>query len=210
MSQNKLVAVITTSTRTPRIGPKVADVVKTIIGKDAADNGIELGSVDVASFNLPIYDESVVPAQVPALARFSHAHSIAWSGEIAKYDGYILVVPEYNWGVAGATKNAIDYLYNEWIGKPAAVVGYGIAGGRRASEQVGGTLEGMKLRVAATRPALSFAGGAGPDLVAAMGHGEIGDESRKSWETDESGDILKAFAELRGLLEEPPRPKTQS
>ncbi|KAJ0382131.1 hypothetical protein COL922a_013172 [Colletotrichum nupharicola] len=201
----KKVAVITTSTRKVRIGPKVAEIVKNTISQDASTNKIDLALVEVAKFNLPVYDEVALPAQVPAVAKFEHAHSIAWSEEIAKYDGYILVVPEYNYGMAGGTKNAIDYLYNEWIGKPAAVVSYGIAGGNRASEQVKGTLEGMKLRVAATRPALSFAGGAGSDLVAAI-KGEVGEDSRKDWEA-KSEDILKAFGELKQLLSEPPAPK---
>lgn len=35
---------------------------------------------------------------VPALAQFEHEHSKAWSAEIAKHDGYVLVIPEYNYG----------------------------------------------------------------------------------------------------------------
>ncbi|KAL0940499.1 aspartic proteinase [Colletotrichum truncatum] len=180
MSSQKKVAVIVTSTRTPRVGPRVADLVTSIISPDAAQNNIDLASVDVAKFNLPIYDERVIPAQVPAIAQYEHAHSIAWSKEISQYDAYILVIPEYNAGMAAATKNAIDYLYHEWIGKPVAVVSYGIMGGKSASAQVKQTLEGMRLRVAATRPALPFSGGAGPDLATAMGDGEIGEQSRKA------------------------------
>ncbi|OLN86235.1 NAD(P)H-dependent FMN reductase LOT6 [Colletotrichum chlorophyti] len=202
MSATKKVAVVATSTRTPRIGTKVAELVKNTITQDAKDSGIDLFLVEVASFNLPVFDEMVLPAQVPAQGSFVHAHSIAWSAEIAKYDAYILVIPEYNSGMAGGTKNAIDYLYNEWIGKPIAIVSYGIMGGNAASAQAQKTLEGMKLRVAATRPALAFAGGAGPDLFTAAGQGEIGAESRKKWEA-ESAIVLKAFAELKELLNTP-------
>ncbi|KAK1976205.1 NADPH-dependent FMN reductase [Colletotrichum cereale] len=205
MSAAKKVAVIATSTRTPRIGTKVADLVKDIIAKDAADSNIDLSLVEVAAFKLPVFDEQIIPAQVPALGDFAHEHSRAWSSEIAKHDAYILVVPEYNYGLAGGTKNAIDYLYNEWIGKPIAVVSYGIMGGNSASAQAQKTLEGMKLRVAPTRPALAFAGGAGPDLAAAMGHGEIGEETRKKWGTEtETDTVLKAFGELKELLDAPP------
>jgi hypothetical protein len=35
---------------------------------------------------------------VPAYAQFEHEHSKAWSAEIAKHDGYVLVIPEYNYG----------------------------------------------------------------------------------------------------------------
>ncbi|GKT46608.1 NAD(P)H-dependent FMN reductase LOT6 [Colletotrichum spaethianum] len=202
MSAVKKVAVIATSTRTPRIGTKVAELVKDTVTKDAVDSSIDLSLVEVATFKLPVFDEQIIPAQVPALGNFAHEHSKAWSSEIAKYDAYILVIPEYNSGLTGGTKNAIDYLYNEWIGKPIAVVSYGIMGGHSASAQAQKTLEGMKLRVVPTRPALAFVGGAGPDLMAAMGHGEIGEESRKQWEA-QAKTILKAFGELKDLLKAP-------
>ncbi|KAK1584915.1 NADPH-dependent FMN reductase [Colletotrichum navitas] len=203
MNAAKKVAVIATSTRTPRIGTKVADLVKDFIAKDAADSNIDLSLVEVATFKLPVFDEAILPAQVPALRNFAHEHSKAWSSEIGKHDAYIIVVPEYNRGLAGSAKNAIDYLYNEWTGKPIAVVSYGIFGGNAASEQAEKTLEGMKLRVAPTRPALAFAGGPGPDLMAAAGQGEIGEETREKWEA-EAGTVLKAFGELKELLNAPP------
>jgi NAD(P)H-dependent FMN reductase len=159
----------------------------------------------VSDYNLPVFDEPVVPAMVPASAQFTKPHTLAWTGEIAKYDGYVLVIPEYNYGMAGGTKNAIDYLYNEWIGKPAVVVSYGIQGGTIASEQVKTALEGMKLRVAATRPALAFARGMeGGDGYAAIGKGELGEETRKAWE-EKKETVLKAFGELKELLEEAPK-----
>ncbi|KAK1963406.1 NADPH-dependent FMN reductase [Colletotrichum sublineola] len=208
MSAAKKVAVIATSTRTPRIGTQVADLVKDMIAKDAADSNIDLSLVEVAAFKLPVFDEQVMPAQVPALASFAHEHSRAWSSEIGKHDAYILVVPEYNYGLAGATKNAIDYLYNEWTGKPAAVVSYGIMGGNAASAQARQTLGGMKLRVAPTSPALAFAGGVGPDLTAAMTQGELGEETRKKW-GEEKETVLKAFGELKELLDTPPIVKVE-
>ncbi|KAL2880119.1 hypothetical protein SGCOL_004503 [Colletotrichum sp. CLE4] len=170
----KKVAVIVTSTRTPRIGTKVAELVKDTITADTTNSDIDLSLVEVATFNLPVFDEQIIPAQVPAAGSFAHEHSKAWSSEIAKYDAYIIVVPEYNRGLSGGAKNAIDYLYNEWIGKPISIVSYG---------------------------------GAGPDLVAAMSHGEIGEESRKKWEA-ESETILKAFGELKELLNAPAPAKT--
>ncbi|KAJ4178279.1 hypothetical protein NW755_013291 [Fusarium falciforme] len=200
MASVKKVALITTSTRKPRVGPKVASVVHEIIKNDTdASSGVEITPVEVADFNLPIYDEEVIPAMVPAKASFSKPHTIAWSTEVGKYDAYILVIPEYNFGIAGATKNAIDYLYNEWIGKPVAIVSYGIQGGTFASEQLNKALTGMKLRVAETRPSLKFHGGNGPDLFLAMGSGGLGEDTKKDIEA-EAPIILKAFQELKELL----------
>ena len=46
------------------------------------------------------------------------------------------MAPEYNHGIAGALKNAIDYLFAEWNNKAAGFVSYGSEGGARAVEQL--------------------------------------------------------------------------
>jgi NAD(P)H-dependent FMN reductase len=203
-SPPKSVAVITMSTRTPRVGPEVAAVVKEIIEKDTeASSNITLVPVDLAAFKLPVYDEPVIPAMVPEKASFTHEHSKAWSAAIKQHDAYVLVIPEYNYGMAGGTKNAIDYLKNEWDGKPALVVSYGIQGGKIASEQVHHILGRMGVRVTASRPNLVFFGNHGPELYSAMLQGQLGEQTRKQWTEEASGEILKGFGELRALLFEP-------
>lgn len=59
----------------------------------------------------------------------------------------------------GGVKNAIDYLYNDWIGKPVLIVTYGIHGAQKANASLRTILEGMKLRVVGTSPELKFAEG---------------------------------------------------
>ncbi|TFB00395.1 hypothetical protein CCMA1212_007637 [Trichoderma ghanense] len=198
------VAIIITSTRKLRVGPEVATIVKDILEKEGG-NEAKLSLVDLADFKLPIYDETVVPYQVPSQATYAHEHSRRWSAEISKYDAYILIVPEYNYGMAGSTKNAIDYLRNEWMGKPAAIVSYGMTGGKNASEQVKVSLEGAELRVSPTRPQLVFARKEGevPEIMDAMHKGELGVKSREVWMTENRMDILKAFEELKLALKTP-------
>ncbi|KAJ9156784.1 hypothetical protein NKR19_g4194 [Coniochaeta hoffmannii] len=204
MSSPKSVAIITMSTRTPRVGPEVAALVKDIISKDTeATSNLTLHAIDLATFNLPVFDEPVVPAMVPATASFTHDHSKAWSAAIAAHDAYVIVIPEYNYSMAGGTKNAIDYLKNEWDGKPMLVVSYGINGGSLASEQAHAVLGKMGLRTAVTRPQLRFHGQHGPELFSAMMQGQLGEETRKQWTEEESANILKGFGELRALLFEP-------
>ncbi|KAI0129238.1 NADPH-dependent FMN reductase family protein [Hypoxylon sp. NC0597] len=196
---SKSVALITMSTRGARVGPTVTEFVKKIIEQPLASIDISLTTVDLVKFNLPVYNEPVAPAMVPEKAQFKYEHSRAWSAEIAKYDGYILVIPEYNYGVAGGTKNAIDYLLNEWKGKPVAIVSYGIHGGATASEQVKGALSGMGLRVAETRPTLSFNP---PDIMGAVGGGRLGEGTLKAWEAQKDK-IQKAAEDLTTLLLQP-------
>ena len=51
-------------------------------------------------------------------------------------DGFIFVTPEYNHGVSGAFKNAIDFLNVEWNNKAVGFVSYGSAMGVRAVENL--------------------------------------------------------------------------
>jgi NAD(P)H-dependent FMN reductase len=48
----------------------------------------------------------------------------------------VFVTPEYNHGISGALKNAIDYLFNEWNNQAAGFVSYGSAGGARSVEHL--------------------------------------------------------------------------
>ncbi|KAB5511513.1 flavo protein-like protein [Coniochaeta sp. 2T2.1] len=204
LSSPKSVAIITMSTRTPRVGPQVAALVKSIIESNPeASSNITIHPIDLATFNLPVFNEPVIPAMVPAQASFTHQHSKDWSAAVAAHDAYVLVIPEYNDGMAGGTKNAIDYLKNEWDGKPAMVVSYGIQGGKLASEQAHGSIQRQGVKTTVTRPNLVFFGSAGPELYSAMLQGELGEQTRKQWTEEESVNILKGFGELRALLFEP-------
>jgi len=204
MSASKSVAIVVTSTRTPRVGPNVAAFVQDKLRLQGEQSGISLKLVHVADYNLPVYDEAVIPAMVPAQASFSFEHSKAWSADISQYDGYVFVIPEYNYGLSGATKNAVDYLYNELLGKPVLIVSYGIHGGTFASENLKRSLEGMKMKVCATRPSLPFKNGnAGPDLYTAMSTGSLGSESVTAWEAEKLKDLLQGFSELREGLVKP-------
>jgi NAD(P)H-dependent FMN reductase len=107
--------------------------------------------VDIAAFNPPVFNEEVMPSMVPAMQQFAHDHSKIWSAEIARYDAYILVTACYNGGPLGGIKNAIDYLYNEWIGKPMMLISHGIKGGKTASDSLKTTLEVMNLNLVEMR-----------------------------------------------------------
>lgn len=151
----KKIALIIGSTRAVRVGPHVADFVhKTLLSSNITPTP-SITVIDLATWALPLYNETVMPAMVPTQASFTHPHSIAWSAEIS-YDAYIFVSAEYNYGLPAGIKNAIDYLYNELIGKLAMIVTYGIHGGYMSSRNLKETLEGMKLRIVETRPELKF------------------------------------------------------
>jgi NAD(P)H-dependent FMN reductase len=146
------IAVIVGSTRPSRIGRAVGEWTYEIArGRDDA----EFELLDVAAFNLPLLDEGLpamlLDKNVPVMAdQYTNDHTRAWSAAIASFDGYVFVTPEYNHGIGGALKNAIDFLYHEWADKAAGFVGYGYTMGARAVEHL--RLVMASLQVATVRP----------------------------------------------------------
>jgi NAD(P)H-dependent FMN reductase len=123
------IGIILGSTKPGRNGEAVAKWVYNI-AKQREDAQFEL--VDVKDFDLPLYDEPY-PA---AMQKYTKEHTKKWSKKISEFDGYVLVTAEYNHGIPGALKNAIDFLNAEWKNKSVGFVSYGSAGGSRAVEQL--------------------------------------------------------------------------
>ena len=200
----KNVAVVVTSTRGIRIGPSVASLISTVLEPSAKAANINLKTVDLKSFNLPVFNESMPPMMIkPGGAQFEHETSKAWADEMNSHDGYIFILNEYNYGMAGAAKNAIDYLMNGFTGKPAVLVSYGSKGGNLANDQARGVLSAMGLTVVEPRPMLGFFGGPGPDGMLAVTEGKIGDDTRKDWGEGHRAEILEAFEKLGEQLRVP-------
>jgi NAD(P)H-dependent FMN reductase len=195
------IALIITSTRKGRVGAEVGKWLTPILTESLSSDAT-LTTVDVADFNLPVFDEPSLPAMIPAAAQWATPHGKAWSDEIEKYDAYVLLANEYNFGMSGATKNAIDFLYHAWIGKPIFIVTYGIMGGSQASEQLKGVLTGMKLKVVETRPQLSFVGGPyGEDLKQAFG-GVLAATTQEEWTKEKKVEIVKGVEELKESIKQ--------
>ena len=123
------IAIIIGSTRPGRKGAAVAKWAYEIAQK-RSDAEFEL--VDIKDFNLPLLDEPMPPI----MGQYTHDHTKRWSEKIASFDGYVFVTPEYNHATSAALKNAIDFLYAEWVNKAAGFIGYGGASGARAVESL--------------------------------------------------------------------------
>jgi len=92
----------------------------------------EFELVDIKDFDLPLLDEPLSPI----LGQYSKPHTRVWAAKIDSFDAYVFVTPEYNHGISGALKNAIDFLFAEWNNKAAGFVSYGSVSGARAVEQL--------------------------------------------------------------------------
>jgi NAD(P)H-dependent FMN reductase len=123
------IGIIMSTTRAARFADRAADW----IAEHAREHGrAQYETVDLRDYPLPFFSEAAAPLFVPV----KNDDARRWNAKIASFDGYIFVTAEYNHGIPGALKNAIDHSYHELVRKPAAFVGYGSVGAARAIEQL--------------------------------------------------------------------------
>lgn len=116
------------STRPGRIGPVIGKWFNDFANKNS---NFESELVDLAEFNLPIYDEP----NHPVAQNYTHPHTQAWSKQVTKADAYVFVLPEYNYCPPPSFFNALNYVYKEWNYKPCGFVSYGgVSGGLRSAQ----------------------------------------------------------------------------
>jgi NAD(P)H-dependent FMN reductase len=119
-----------------RPGRKAEPVSRWVFERAQKHGGAEFELVDIADYGLPLLDEPVPPS----LGKYEKPHTKRWAAKIASFDGFVFVSPEYNHGISGALKNAIDFLFAEWNNKAAGFVSYGSAMGVRAVEHLRGVM----------------------------------------------------------------------
>ena len=143
------VAIILGSTRPGRIGESVA---KWVIEHASKRTDAEYELVDIADYDLPLLDEPVPPS----MGHYSNDHTKRWAAKIDTFDAFVFVTPEYNHGINGALKNAIDFIFAEWNNKSAGFVSYGSAYGVRAVEHLRGVCGEIKIADVRTQVMLSL------------------------------------------------------
>lgn len=127
------------STRPGRVGATVA---RWFHGLAVEHGKFDAELVDLAAFELPVYDEP----RHPALQQYEHEHTKRWAASVAAADAFVFVTPEYNYGPTPALLNALDYVYKEWNYKPVGFVSYGgVSGGIRAVQVTKQTLTTLKM-----------------------------------------------------------------
>jgi chromate reductase len=141
-------------------------------------------SLQICDLQLPLYNEDEdrpgAPAEVQVLR-----------DAIAESQGVVIVTPEYNHGIPGVLKNALDWVSRPFgrsvlIDKPALVISVSPAftGGVRAHAQVNETLLSIPARLMG-----------GPQVVI----GGIGDKVRDGVLIDDAS-LSFALSALRGIV----------
>lgn len=122
--------IIVASVRQGRGGAAVAKWFHSIA---QADTNFQVAILDLAEIALPMSDEP----NHPRLKQYVHEHTRNWSATIERGDAFVIVTPEYNHSFPASLKNALDYLHQEWRGKPVAILCYGgTSGGLRSAQHL--------------------------------------------------------------------------
>jgi chromate reductase len=111
MAKHKI-AILVGSLRRGSLNRKVAQSICAITAESFDCEIVEIG-------DLPLYNQDEEGSPTPAV--------VAFKQKIAAADGVLICSPEYNRGVPGVLKNALDvgsrpYGHSVWDKKPAAVV----------------------------------------------------------------------------------------
>lgn len=127
------IGVILGSIRKIRRGERVA---KWLMPQLAKFKEAEFELLDLRDYPLPFYSEDNSPDSLEN--GYTNEVAKIWAGKIGEKDGFIIINSEYNHGPAAVLKNALDWVYNEWVKKPVAFVSYapGAGAGIRAVEQL--------------------------------------------------------------------------
>ena len=202
------VAIIAGSQRPVQAGQRVTDWVQAIIEKHmGSDSGIELQRINLLDVKLPLSEEPATPHGITSSDQYAHERTRAWSKTIKPLDGVVVVTPEYNYGQPAGLKNAVDLLYNEWQGKPVAIMSYGVNGGNLSNEAFKRTFgQGVRARTIETAVMLPYGPMDNGVMFTASSGADFGlsDKEDSLW-ADKRPDIRKAWDELVALMNETPK-----
>ncbi len=131
--------IVIASTRPGRQGPTVAAWMQE---QALAHAKFDVELVDLAAFNLPIFDEP----EHPRHAKYVHEHTKRWSASVSRADAFVFVQPEYNFTAPPSLLNAMQYLFREWNYKPVGFCSYGgVSGGLRSVQAIKPIVTTLKL-----------------------------------------------------------------
>ncbi|MFT9077183.1 NADPH-dependent FMN reductase [Ethanoligenens sp.] len=142
------IGIILGSNRPGRICRTIGEWVRQTMQHD----NLTIDLIDLEEINLPFLDEP----ELPAVHNYQKEHTKRWSKQISSYAGFVLLLPQYNWGYPAVLKNALDYLYDEWAGKPVSIMCYGAHGGFQAALGIKLVTQGLNMYNMATNPSFDI------------------------------------------------------
>ena len=186
--------IIVASTREERVGPSIA---AWALERAQGHGKFEVKIVDLKTVNLPLLDEP----KHPRFRQYQNAHTKAWSAIVDAADAFVFVTPEYNYGMAPALLNALDYLSVEWAYKSGAIISYGGAsGGMRSAQMTKQMLPSLRMVPILESVSIHFF----RNFMDAEGR-FVGDETQEKAATAMLDELFRVAEALTPLRRPPPK-----
>lgn len=150
MTAKPHIALIIGSTRPTRFADGPATW---MLAQAQARTDMTVEVLDLRDYPMPLFDEVASNRWMPS----QNPDAVRWQQALARFDGFIFVVAEYNHSITAVLKNALDQAYVEWGQKPFTAIAYGGTGGSRAMEHL--RMIGVELQMVPTRSAVHIGGG---------------------------------------------------
>ena len=143
--------IIVASTRPGRVGLPVAEWVRDTVSGQRRFTEVDFA--DLVVIDLPFLDEP----NHPRFKDYVHQHTKDWSARVESADAFLIVTPEYNYGLPATLKNALDFLHVEWTYKPVAFVSYGgVSAGTRSVQMTKQVVTALRMIVIGEAVAIPF------------------------------------------------------
>lgn len=146
---SKKIYIIVGSTRPGRVSRTVAEW---FYEKVSDTPGVTFELIDLADWDLPLLNEPIPAKFAPP----QYDHSKKWAAKVAQADGFVFVTAEHNHSVPASLKNAIDYVYHEWGGKPVAFVSYGWYAGKTAVKHLTDIVTNLEMNILSDQVNIAF------------------------------------------------------
>jgi chromate reductase, NAD(P)H dehydrogenase (quinone) len=159
---------------------------------------IAIGAAHARITTFPLHDVPLYNQDLEHVHGQGPEPVLALRKAIAAADGLIIVSPEYNYGISGVLKNALDWasrpaMASVLAGKPVLIVtnSPGALGGVRAQEQLRQTLIGTLSRVV-VRPEIVVS-----SVATKLSGGKLTDGQTRTFIKDGLSDLAAEVARLR-------------
>lgn len=114
---------------------RLADVATSfVIAGAAGRHDLQVDVLDLTVEGLQF--QAAPDASINTMGHGTALEADTWRRRIGRYDAFVAMVAEYNYGTAAVLKNAFDIAGSELHRKPIAIVGYGGLGSARAIEHL--------------------------------------------------------------------------
>lgn len=183
------ILIVTGSARKGRVADSIVELAKNEL---SSREDVTVSVADLKELNLPFLDAEHAPASPDF--KVVDENVAAWTKLVGEADGVVFLMPEYNHSLSAIQKNAIDWIFGEWVDKPVSVIGYGWSGASLALVTMKEVLTHLKANFLPTVTHLNFMQNVNPD-------GSVIDEAAVSGQLNATIDELLAAASAQPARE---------